>query len=223
MVEFKRIKEDTDFTQLKMSKYKWDVFCNGQSFDLYRIEDYYHSSGGRWGDNCYWICPMGEKPTYENLIQFSGEACCWSFTVTSKNYIKSKWGDTEMRHNYSISILRNNQEFYTFGANNMDWGISKARQLLFEVSEHAISFNERGFENDIVGRKIYWREQPAVIRSYSMCGNLCIEPAGDSTFSAPSYADDEFGWNEGETDIAEDLFTPSINWFRSKLVEGEII
>jgi len=224
MGNFKLISKETDFENLKMYMIGWDAFCKGTNLDVYQIDGYMHTQGGKWGENCYWACPRGEKPTYENLHQFNGEPCSWGFRVESSNYYKSKYGDQEIRHSYVMKIIRNDWVFYTFGAHNLDWGISRIRQLLFQISEHAIEFHAKDFEKSIVGRKIYWKEQPAVITSYSRDGNLVIAPAGKKSFDLPCYNDDEVSEEiQAELeDIVEDLFAPSIYWFRHKLMEGEV-
>jgi hypothetical protein len=205
-----------------MSHVGWDVVCYDERYAVYRIDGYNHSIGGKWGENCYWACPMKEKPAYDNLVQFSGTVCSWGMKVENKNTLKIKWEDTEMRSNYRFVITRNDEDFYSFGANDLDWGLSRARQLLFKVQEHPIDFNSRAFMLDIRGRKIYWREQPAIIKSYSMCGNLWIVPDGVPRFKKCAYddavdeymgADDDIGEDAG---IAEDIFSESIYWFRSK-------
>jgi hypothetical protein len=221
MRQIKTLKKDTDFTNLKLRKVGWDTYCKGISYDVYSIEDFYHSIGGRWGENNYWACPHNEIPTYDNLVEFSGEPCCWGILLQSNNYLKTKY-DTEMRHNYRAIITRNDESFYTFGANNSDFALTKARQLLFTIQEHPIEFNQRYYEKDIINRKIYWREQPAIIKSYCIDGNLRIVPDGIKVFKKCSYNDnvtedmDMYDDTDDDGGIAEDLFAPSIYWFRNK-------
>jgi hypothetical protein len=223
MSDIKVLKKDTDFSKIKMYKMNWDTLIYNDLYDVYRVEGYIHSIGGRMGENDLWACKRGEIPTYQNMLQFSGEACCWGFSMSSRNYMKVKWGDTDVRHSYTFTITRNGVEFYTFGAHDIDFGISKVRQILFKISEHPIAFHMVDFEKEIIGRKIYWREQPAIIESYSVNGNLVIIPDGIPNFRRPAHTDkiDEFMCEEDGT-VVDDLFTDSIYWFRSTdYLEGE--
>lgn len=220
MGEIKTIKKETDFSSLKISKMGWDTYCYGKYYDVYRIDGYNHSIGGKWGENCLWACPMDEKPSYDNLIQFSGEPCSWGINIKATSNIKTKWEDTEMRSTFICEIIRNDKVFYSFNANDMDYGLTKARQILFNLNEHPINFNGRNFEKELIGRKIYWREQPATIVSYSMNGNLIIKPATNNPFKKCCYDDNveedmNIDDDEFDGDIAEDLLAPSIYWFRS--------
>jgi hypothetical protein len=214
MEQIKLLDKNTDFTKIKLSKMGWDTYCNKKYYEVYLIEGFIHSIGGRWGTNKYWACPRNEKPCYNNLIEFSGEPCCWSFTIESTNSLKTKWDETEMRHHYGCTILRNDQIFYQFGAHDLDFGLSRIRQLLFIINEHPINFNEQNFEKQIIGRKIYWREQSSIIVRYSTEGTLTIVPEGQQFFNSPCYQNPE-DTTEKESTIVEDLFAPSIYWFRN--------
>lgn len=226
-MEFKHLTKETDFNTLEMSKLAWDVYCYGKPYRVYRIEGYMHTQGGKWGENCYWAFPRDEQPSYENAVMFEGNVCNWSLNVKQSNSFKEKWGETRMRSSFGFEILRNGKVFYSFGANDMDYGIAKARKLMVEINEHPICFNEIDYHLEIVGRKIYWREQPAIIKSYSMNGNLWIVPDGIPRFKKCSYEDsvteymDDEDYEDG---IAEDLFAPSIYWFRKRdySTQGEV-
>jgi hypothetical protein len=219
MSEFKLIEKDTDFSKLPMRKLSWDTYVKGVPYDVYDIEGYIHTEGGTWGENSYWAFPRGEVPSYENAYEFMGHICNWSFKVDSNNYYKSKWGEDSIRSNYFFEILRNDKVFYSFSTNNLDYGIAKVRKLMIEIPEHPIPFNEQNFQNQIIGRKIYWREQPAIIQSYSMNGNLFIVPDGIPSFKKCAYEDNVNEYMSDDEDregIAEDIFAPSIYWFRNR-------
>jgi hypothetical protein len=207
MRDIKLITKDTDLSNIYMLD--WDTYCNGIYYDVYNVDGYIHTIGGKWGENSFWACEKGEKPTFENLIEFGGEICSWGIKIEANNWIKTKYDETEMRSNYKVKILRNDKVFYSFGVNDMDYGLCKARKLLFEIEEHGLSFGSRNYVKNIVGRKILWRYEPAIIESYSLDGNLIIIPDGKDRFENVSDT-----YYDNENYVAEDLFASSIDWFR---------
>lgn len=210
----KLVDEKTDLSRIV--NIGWDAWYGTQPLDVYRIPECCHSIGGRWGHNDYWCCHRGEIPSYENLMEFMGVPCQWSFSLTENNYYKYKWEEKMIERDYSIRILRNDKVFYTFKAFNMDWALSKVRMLLFEINEHSIPFHMIDFQKEIINRKILWRELPCIIKKYDMNQNLLIEPDLTNTnvtieifrriAKISSDDDDNF--------VMEDLFSHSIGWFR---------
>ncbi|MEN8907922.1 MAG: hypothetical protein ABF289_18375 [Clostridiales bacterium] len=207
MAEIKLIDKNTDFTKLKMELMKWDTYSNKEYYDVYRIENHFHSIGGKWGNNNYWASPRGEKPTYDNLIEFSGVICSWGMRFYESNFIKTKWNETEMNDIVKFEITRNDKIFYDFIVRDIEYGIAKARKIMIEIHEHPIPFNEQNFEKQIVGRKIKWMDKPSVIESYSINWNLIVVPDGWDIREYRHY-------EGGEESISEDLFDNSIDWFR---------
>ena len=201
--QIKLIDEDTDFSKIK--KLPWDTYCCGNLFDVYRIEDHYHSIGGKWGNNNYWACERDKKPTLDNLVEFSGDVCSWTLKFEESNSMRYKYGESEMMSCIGVSIERNEKKFYHFVVSDMDYGISKARLLLFEIHEHPIRFNNQNYQNEIIGRKILFREKPCIIESY-YSGSVIIVPDG--------WDISEYKFYDGDRFIKDDIFSPSINWFR---------
>lgn len=205
MKQIKLITKDTDLSKIK--KVNWDIYSRGFYYDAYQVEGYYHSIGGKWGNNDYWVCQRGKKTTFYNLIEFSGFVCSWGMNFKESNYTKTKWNETEMRDIVKFEILRNDKVFYSFNVHSIEYGIAKARKIMIEIHEHPISFNEQNFENQIIGRKIKFMGKPSIIESYSIDNNLIIVPDGWDIKEYRFY-------EEGEESICEDLFENSIDWFR---------
>lgn len=213
------IKPDTDLS--KARNLNWDVTINGKPYDVYRVDDCVHRIGGRHGNNCLWCCPAGEKLTYENAIEYDGESARYSITATPVNYIKTKWDETSMERSVHVIIMRNDEVFYTFGCRDMSYGLAKAQVLITQIEEHPINFNDRNYvERDIIGRKIWWRNQPAIIESW-IEGQACIivKPDfddGATRFKTPKYFENEDGmFDEDEETVKLDvLLDKEIWWFR---------
>ena len=192
MDKIKLLNKNSNLKHIK--KLNWDTYIRGVYYDVYRINEYIHSIGGQWGEDCYWACKRGETPSYKNLVEFTGHVCSWSLLIEETNYLKTKYEETEIRNSIHVKILRNDKVFYSFTVRDFEYGYAKARKLMIEIPEHPISFNEIDFENQIIGREILWRGQKCKIIEYSMNENLIIEPINNKEC------------------IAEDIFSEQINW-----------
>ena len=214
MTDIKLIDKDTNISELKMRKMDWDVVMNGKPFQVVRIEGYVHTIGGKWGDNNLWAYPRDEEPTYENLIEYNSERpVMWGIKFNPHHYMKSKWDETEMRYSGAVTITRNGEDFYTlFGG--MNYGIDKARVLISEIEQHPLGFNEIDYDKNIIGRKVWWRSQPAIITMW-MKGQACVllEPDGIERFEKPAEYknDDMFDYEEY---VKTSIFDKNVYWFR---------
>lgn len=213
-IPIKLITKDTDISSLKMSSFGWDVVVNGTPYQVVRIDGYVHTLGGVRGVNDLWMYPRFEEPTYDNLVEFSckGSGVCWGIKYEPHNYIRSKWDEPECFTSGSISITRNGEVFY-----DDCHSIDHARHLIdFEIPDHPVNFNLYGFEENLVGRKVWWRSEPGIVTRY-IKGQACIiiEPDGIDNFTTPA----EFYEEEGDNyyydgDVKINVFSDHIWWFR---------
>lgn len=213
MTQNKLIDETTDLSDLK-KPYGLDLEVNGVPYDIYIVEGYVHTIGGRWGENSLWACPAGEKPTHENLIEFNGEAPTWGITFDRVNYVKSKWNETSVETNGSCWITRNGKKFYNIMGRTSEYALAKAQYTLVQLLEELpVSICHRDWKDQNIGRKIWYNEQPAIIDSITSDNNLLIKPDGIDKFKAPA------SWEGDYDDYADglrvELLSPHIGWFRS--------
>jgi hypothetical protein len=211
MSEIKLLDDDVEYSSLR--PIGWDVVLRDIPFNVYRIDGYNHSIGGKWGENCYWACAADEMPTKNNLVEFSGAPCRWGFEIQENNFLKTKWGETEMRVSHKCTIYRNGEEFYDFFGST-EYCAAKAVTFLVHLQEHPIAFNMRNFRDEILGRKIYWKEQPAIIERY-IEGQACviIRPENPNGFNKPCWMGKN-DYMEDSFEVKEDIFSKSIWWFR---------
>lgn len=215
MSEIKLINKDTDLSKLR-KPVGWDLEVEGVPYDVYRVDGYIHTIGGKWGGNCYWACPAGHRPTYENLIEFSGDAPTWGVTFDRVNYIKSKWDETSIEANGSCWITRNGKRFYQIPARYMDYGLATAQHLIVRLSEDCpLHLNERTWREQAIGNKIWYEGQPAIITRITQDNDLWIEPDGIEKFKAPIHWGDEFDYEDYEDGLRVELLSPNIKWFRN--------
>lgn len=212
MVEIKLIEKDTDLSNIE--KMKWDAYFNDIPLHVYRLKEYYHSIGGKWGNNDYWCCNRNQKPTFDTLMEFSGNICNWGISVKEKNSHRYKWEEHEIDYYIKVEITRNNKVFYSFNVNDFDYGYSKARVILTSIHEHPICFNEIDFQNQIIGRKIMWDKMPCIIDSYTIGSDGIIITPDLNLISMNDWNNNLDDYFKDEGFVKEDLFSYSINWFR---------
>ena len=218
MTDIKLIKKETNISELKMSKLDWDVVLGNTPYQVVRIEEYVHTIGGKWGDNNLWAYPRNEEPTYDNLIEFGSDSpVMWGIKFEPHHYMKTKWGETEIRYSGTVTITRNGEDFYTLMGGGRYYGIDMARVLITRIEEHPLDFNMIDYDKKMIGRKVWWRSQPAIITIW-IKGQACVilEPDGIESFKKPAeYAnDDMFAEYENSKDIKTTIFDEHIYWFR---------
>ena len=183
-------------------------------YQVISIAGHCHTLGGRWGDNDYYAYPRDEEPTIENLLEFNGSPCSWGMIASNSHYVLNKWDESSIESGQSITITRNGAPFYT------THGIFHALDLLeyLKANEHPLDLQEYEFDKKMIGRKVWWKGQRAIIDHY-IRGQACVILKPDSAmnvFHCPEeYKGDDIRWDsEDEDSIKEDIFSKSIGWFR---------
>ena len=207
---------EQNFHTVEFSKLDWDVEVNGIPYQIVRAKGYAHCIGGRldWGEgNDFWAYPLNESMTYENLIEFDGvPGATWGLEYTPTNYIKTKWDETEIRSGRKLLITRNGKpfcdEWMTFHQ-----AIAYIKDGILD--EHPLDLNSRDFDKKCIGRKVWWRSEPAVITDYVQ-GQACVilAPDGISQFTLPNEFKDDDIFSYDEPDIKVSIFDEHIYWFR---------
>lgn len=216
MAEIRLITKE-DIPDLKYHKLDWDVVVGRDNtpYQVIHVPGFAHCIGGHLdnGDgNCYWAYPLGEEITYENLLEFDGEpGATWGLEYTPTNYCKTKWGESEIRRGRKMIITRNGEPFYD-GLMTFHQAIAYVKDGLLD--EHPLHLNERDFDKKCIGRKVWWRSEPAVITRY-VKGQACVilKPDGIERFTVPAeFADEPYYYEE--EDVKTSIFDKNIWWFR---------
>ena len=214
MSEFKLIKKDDDSYKSHMKKLDWDVVVRSVPYQIVRIEGYVHTIGGHldWGNgNDFWAYPLGEEPSYENLIEFNGEAgATWGIEYEPTNYIKSKWGETEVLRGRKLIITRNGEPFYD-ECLTFHQAIAYVKDGILD--EHPLGLNSRDFDKKAIGRKVWWRSEPGII-TWCHNGRVGISPDGMEKFSIPKEFENDSLYEDREPVIVTSIFDEHIWWFR---------
>lgn len=193
----------------------WDVVINGIPHYVVRIEGYVHSIGGRYGENDLWAYPRDKAPTYDTLVEFScDEPVAWGIRFEPNNYTKTKWDETEARSGGGVAITRNG-EIFCHIPGGMNYGIDKARVMITQFNEHPLELNSINFDKKMIGRKVWWRSEPAVITSYiSKQACVILEPDGIERFTVPAEFQKEDPDYYEDGDVKADILDRNIWWFR---------
>lgn len=206
----KLIDRTTDISRLKMRQLNWDTVINGKPYFVVLIEGYIHTIGGKYGNNNLWAYPRGEKPSCENLVQFDGEPVCWGINYAPYNHARYKHGEFEASTLGNVFITRNGEKFC-----DVRGGIERAKCMINDFSEHPIGLNEIDFDKNVIGRKVWWRSEPAVVTSY-ISGQACVmlEPDGIPRFTTTAEFADEGCEYYFDGDVKADILDKHIWWFR---------
>jgi hypothetical protein len=185
-----------------------------REFDLL-IGEYPHSTN----DNNFYA----RDPYDGEICDFNGHRVLYDIKVESKNYIKHSYGTSEIRKSVYTSIIADGEQIYEFNHRDPLEALLRARELLLQLMEHPSEVVTKDGRARLVGRKIYYREIPAVITRVILDqGEIIVEPKQGFTFPPPVYAyeyEDEHDFDEDDEEdlsVKVDILTPNIWWFREK-------
>lgn len=213
MADIRLITKDTVLPHLQHMD--WDVVINGIPHYVVRIESYVHTIGGRYGENDLWAYPRDKAPTYDTLVEFGCEnPVAWGIRYEPQNYTKTKWDETEARSGSGVAITRNG-EIFCHVTGGLNYGIDKARAMIVEFGEHPLDLSTINFDQKAIGRKVWWRSEPAIITEYvdkQAC--VILEPDGIERFTVPAeFAKEEPDYYE-DGYVKADILDRNIWWFR---------
>lgn len=188
---------DKDTVIPKLTPMDWDVVVKGRPFYVAHIPGYVHCIRG-WGEPIdLWAWPRNEEPSYDNLVEYELDSpVAWGLNYHEGRYIKCKWDDTMLRGGAGTTITRNDEDFY-YVPGGRGYSIPKALMLIGEIQEHPLNFCTIDFDKKMVGRKIWYNSQPAIIERY-INGQCCVMiiPDGAERFETPAEFAKEPLWDE---------------------------
>lgn len=207
----------------KLNSYNWDITLGKEHkpMRVYRLEGCIHTKGGKHGINDMYVADRNipkEEIKPSDLTEYSGEIC-WGFNVQQRNYYRKD----ELRCGCHADIYCAGRKVYQINC-SFEYIASKVMDTILKLKEDSpISFGEINFEKDVIGRKIWWRDQPAIITSYSVeDGEVLIRPIGSDTFKLLNKDKKGEDWvKEYSTEslIKDDILSPSIYWFRDETAD----
>ena len=197
-MEFRSPKTNDDLKNLKV--YNWDATIGiaHKPMLVGRLDGFMHTSGGKWGENCFYCWPREEKPTIDNITPYDGDGgASWGVEYRETQHYNNHMGDIYVETSGCTVITRNGIDFYTVRG-KLDYSMPKAISIMKEINEGPINFNEIEYaNNDIIGRKILYKNYPGIITLWCEGqGCIIVEYDGD-----PEYKEDAIRlWNNGLDD-----------------------
>lgn len=159
-------------------------------------------------DNRHYVEMSGEP------VGFDGHRTLIGVQIESANYLKSSGlsGD-EVRKSVGCKILADGVVVFEFGCRDVQYALLKAHALITELSEHSSGWLNGEERARLVGRKVFYREHPAVITRLVLDqGCVIIETGDGKPFPHPVWRD--AGDDEAENSVKTEVTDPNIWWFR---------
>ena len=149
--DIKLLDENVDLTKIK--PFDWDLIVRGIPYYVCRIEGYCHTiswSGGLESRHDLWCYPRHEKPTLENLVEYSlKDPIAWGISYDEIHTTSCKYDESETVTGARTVITRNGVPFYTvFGSRQ--YSIPKALTLIAKAQEHALGFSSIGYQEKMI-------------------------------------------------------------------------
>lgn len=200
------VTEKDDIKSLTMYKLDWDIVWYGVEYQAVVIPGRHHSINGNGKLNETYIYKReydeegGPELTFEHIHPFvSTEVVNWA--ITEKPSFVFRKGYVEHRQN--ITIYRNDKRFCEATS------IAEAEVLIQKFKDHPLELQTYGWAENMIGRKVWWRSQPAIITKW-FDGQACVGLEPDTEFIEKFAIPAEFA-NEPH-DPAEDTFIKDVIW-----------
>jgi hypothetical protein len=154
------------------------------------------------------------------IHDFCGHRRLIDVEIKSSNYLKSSHlsGD-EIRKSVIGSIFSDGKKVYEFFSREPDIALLRAYHLLQKLQSHESNWLSLDGRYALVGRKIYYHDQPATINAF-IEDQGCVIIQSEPSFAPPrSNEEDELDyWSDWKRDdhyeIKDDVLSPHIWWFR---------
>ena len=147
---------------------------------------------------------------------FDGYRSLFDIEITSNNYLKtSGLSGNEVRKGGECKIKVNGKVVHSFFHRDPQRALRKADRMIDRIIAHPVWRGDVGPFQEMVGRKVYWREVPAVVTYWVEGeGSVLIEAEKGHKFVKPPYYD-EYDWEPDQEKVVKaDLFDNHIWWWR---------
>ena len=159
-------------------------------------------------DNRHYAVMHGES------VGFDGHRIVIDVRLTTRNYLKdSHYSGSEVRKGGSGQILADGEVVYEFFYRDVQGALLRAHHLIGQLSEGAADWLIKDRRENLLGRKLYYREHPAFVERLIVDqGCLILRTEDGSPFPPPVWreADDD----DGEPTVKVEVTDPNIWWWR---------
>lgn len=167
-------------------------------------------------------------PQDGEILAFSGHRYLYSVIVDSYNYVKeSEYSGDEIRKGCICRLFVNGNAFYEMDGRDPVHSLLGAASKLQGFGEgpeglYYLDAIATGQPNSLIGRRVYWRDSPAVITSViPEQGCLILEADGIDRFPPDAYeleaiqkGEDPDDWGEEKRSVKTLADSKDIHWWR---------
>lgn len=145
---------------------------------------------------------------------FDGHRILWEVQLKESNYLKqSDLSGDEVRKGGNGVLIANGVQVYEFFFREIQRALKDASRLIEQLEECPFRIWDEDERQRVKGRKIFWRDQPAIITGLCLDqGCVIIAPDGFKNFVAPPWR--ENGDDDGERTVKAEVIDPHIWWWR---------
>lgn len=197
----------------------FSTLINNKKMWIYKRKET-HKDGERNGvPNDWWLKFDKNDGTYDWVpwVDKLTKRPCFEIKIKEGNHIKHKWDEWDIRGSVFCEIFLNGDKVYDFITRDVEYAFAKATVLKTEIMEHPFDFLNPEGE---IGRKVFYREEPATIERVILDqGCVIIKKEGSEYFKTPIWhdEDDKVGdEDDRESEVKEEILSPHIWWFRDK-------
>lgn len=203
------IDERNDYVVSKtlINKQECEIWARSETHDYGKNNGESGNLWVRYNDNWEpWLDKCAHRP-------------CWGFRIDEGHYTKHKWGELQINGTCYGAITCNGRDVYEIRCRDISYAFAKAQSLIVELSEHPFDFV---FPEKMIGRKVWYKDQPAKIGEHIMLDQGCIMLIYDGDIGAfqtkkPWHGEDDkwcYEESHGAKEIKDEILSPSILWFR---------
>jgi hypothetical protein len=151
-----------------------------------------------------------------DVVGFDGHRVEIDVLIETRNYLKqSHYSGDEVRKGGSCKILADGEVVFEFFLRDVQWALLRAHHLIGELSEHSSMWMNKEAREKLIGRKVFYRERPAVItRLVTEQGCVVLETEDGKPFPPPVWHDAEDGGDDVEPSLKTEVTDPNIWWHR---------
>ena len=213
-------KQPTKEDLKKIDRYNWKITIGKEHkpLQLCDIDGCLHTKGGKYGYNEYYAYDIDipkEEVTLDDLNEFNGEVC-WGYNVEQRNYYRK--GRIEIGTFCTITCAGEQVYEFSCGWNLMPHKIMMTIEALKELPT-INPITHRGFEDELIGKKVYFKDKPGIITHYfKKYGEIIIKADKESEdFGKACWMSDEDYSNMVQDEgyeVKVDILSKDIWWFR---------
>jgi hypothetical protein len=151
---------------------------------------------------------------------FNGHRVLKRIEVEEGNYLKtSGLSGNEVRRTCSCKIFFNDRQVYELAGRDLAPMLLRIHRTISELLELPVNL-AGNWDKELIGRKIYYHEQPAVIIHFFPDQGAIVMQADGCTFREPAWHKDkddphhEYPQENEDQEVKDDILSPHIWWFR---------